>query len=84
MKSKKPPADDGEKAKAIFVNDPDKLEGTMKCVGGSRSDHWNETSANQAFRTFWLAHSNDETKNRQYNAAVEHLPASHLKTSWRA
>ena len=45
----------------------------MKRVGGSRSDHWNETLANQSLRTLWTAYSKDETVNRQYNAIVAAL-----------
>ena len=67
------PASDAQKAKAISVKDPDNLTGTMKRVGGSPSDHWNETLANQALRTLWTAHSNDETIKRQYKAMVAAL-----------
>ena len=63
-------ASQAEKARKIFMNDPDNLKGTMRRIGGSRSDHWNETLANQALRTLWLTHSNDEQENRQYNATV--------------
>jgi hypothetical protein len=67
------PASDAQKAKAISVKDPDNLTGTMKRVGGSRSDQWNETLANQALRTLWTAHSKDEALSRQYNAVVAAL-----------
>ena len=69
MSSKKP-ASDEERSRAIFANDPDNLTGTMKRVGGSQSDHWNETVANQILQTLWTAHSKDETLNRQYNAVI--------------
>ena len=78
------PASDAQKAKAISVKDPDNLTGTMKRypdnltgtmkrVGGSQSDQWNETLANQALRTLWTAHSNDETQKRQYQGMVAAL-----------
>ncbi len=67
------PASHAQKAKAISVKDPDNLTGTMKRVGGSQSDHWNETLANQALRTLWTAHSNDETQKRQYQGMVAAL-----------
>jgi hypothetical protein len=71
MSSKKP-ASDEEKSKAISAKDPDN-PGTMKRLGGSQSDHWNETVANQALQTLWTAHSKDETLDRQYNAVVAAL-----------
>jgi hypothetical protein len=72
-KAEKKPAPIGEKPKTVFEKDPDTLNGAMKCVGGSRSDHWNETLANQAISTLWTAHSKDEILNRQYNAVVAAL-----------
>jgi hypothetical protein len=72
MNSKKP-ASDGEKAKEISVKDPNNLKGTMKHIGGSQSDQWNETLANQALRTLWTAYSNDETQKRQYQGMVAAL-----------
>src|SRR5262245_47655662 len=72
MSSKKP-ASDEEKSKALSAKDPDNLTSTMKRLGGSHSDHWNETVANQALQTLWTAHSKDETLDRQYNAVVAAL-----------
>jgi hypothetical protein len=31
----------------VVANDPDDLKGTLKNIGGSRSDHWNNILANQ-------------------------------------
>ena len=47
MSAKKPAADDKE-ATTIVANDPDDLKGTLKRIGGSQSDHWNNILANQA------------------------------------
>jgi hypothetical protein len=33
--------------------------GTLKRIGGSRSDHWNNVLINQAARTLWIKHSED-------------------------
>jgi hypothetical protein len=34
----------------VVANDPDDLKGTLKDIGGSRSDHWNNTLANQTLQ----------------------------------
>ncbi len=48
-------------------------KGALKDFGGSQSDHWNNTLANQAVSSLWTAHSDDETLARQRNATVEAL-----------
>ena len=35
------------KPSTVVANDPDDLKGTLKSIGGSRSDHWNNMLANQ-------------------------------------
>jgi len=60
-------------ARRVFVNDPDNLSGALKAIGGSRSDHWNHILGNQTAGSLWTKHSDDETRNRQYNAAVAGL-----------
>ncbi len=72
MTGKKSSAD-GAQNPAVVSDEPDDLAGTMKRIGGSQSDHWNDILANQAIKTLWLAYSDDETKNRQYNATVAAL-----------
>jgi len=59
--------------KTIVANNPDDLKGTLKRVGGSQSNNWNDTLANQALNTLWLAHADDETRDRQYSATVAAL-----------
>jgi hypothetical protein len=63
------------KKKPISVNasDPDSHSGKLKCVGGSQSDHWNNTIANQAVKSLWLRHSDEETADRQRKATVSAL-----------
>jgi len=46
------------------------LKGTLKRIGGSQSDHWNNLLANQAFQTLWLKHSDQEMRDRQLSATV--------------
>jgi hypothetical protein len=45
---------------------PDDLKGTLKQIGGSRFDHWNEILASQALQALWLKHSDPETRDRQF------------------
>ena len=41
----------------------------FKQLGGSDSDHFNQTLANQTLGALWVAHSDDQERNRQYLAA---------------
>jgi hypothetical protein len=66
------PVDDN-KAKSLVAEEPDELKGTMKPIGGSRSDHWNHILGNQALKTLWTAQSDEKTQNRQINATVAAL-----------
>ena len=66
--STKKTAADGKKATTIVANDPDDLKGTLKNIGGSMSDHWNNLLANQTIQTLWLKHSDQETRDRQLSA----------------
>jgi hypothetical protein len=70
MSDEKPGEND---VKSLVAEDPDELKGTMKALGGSRSDHWNDTLGNQALRTLWTAYSDERIKNRQINATVAAL-----------
>jgi hypothetical protein len=70
MSGEKPGEND---VKSLVAEDADELKGTMKALGGSRSDHWNDTLGNQALRTLWTAYSDERIKNRQINATVAAL-----------
>jgi hypothetical protein len=72
MSTKKSAADD-KKATTIVANDPDDLKGTLKLFGGSQSDHWNNVLANQTVQTLWTKHSDQETRDRHYGAALAAL-----------
>ena len=55
------------------VHDLSKLRGTLKAIGGSMSDDWNNILANQTIRTLWLKNSHAEDIRRQRHAAVDFL-----------
>ena len=42
-------------------------------VGGSASDDWNQTVANQTIQSLWLKHSDEETLDRQLAATTAAL-----------
>ena len=66
MSAKKPaakkPVGDDKKATTIDANDPEALKGTLKHIGGSQSDRWNNILANQTIQTLWLTQSGKETR----------------------
>jgi hypothetical protein len=72
MSTKKTDAD-GKKATTVVANDPDDLKGTLKQIGGSQSDNWNNVLANQTFQTLWLKNSDKETSDRQVSATAAGL-----------
>ena len=45
----------------------------FKQLGGSDSDHFNQMLANQTLGALWVAHSDDEQRNRQFLAATAAL-----------
>jgi len=57
----------------VVANHPDDLKGTLKLIGGSRSDRWNNVLAYQAVETLWLKNSDKETRDEQYDATVAGL-----------
>ena len=57
----------------VVANHPDDLKGTLKLIGGSRSDRWNNVLANQALETLWLKNFDKETRDEQYDATVAGL-----------
>jgi hypothetical protein len=72
MTAKKSAADP-KKPITVIVNDPEALKGSLKCIGGSQSDHWNNVLANQTVKTLWLANSDEEARSQQYSATVAAL-----------
>jgi hypothetical protein len=57
----------------LIANDPVALKGSLKAIGGSQSDHWNNILANQTVKTLWLGHSDEESRTHQYSATVAAL-----------
>ena len=55
--SAKNPVGANEKATAVVADD---WEETLKRVGGSQSDDWNNVLANQALQSLWIKHSDEE------------------------
>src|SRR5436190_4953721 len=57
----------------VTVGGPQSRKGALKDIGGSKSDSWNDTLANQALSSLWKAHSDEATLSRQRSATVEAL-----------
>ena len=71
MSAKKPAAD--KRTTTVVADDPDDRKGTLKSIGGSQSDHWNNVLGNQALRSLWIKHLDNEARDRQYGAAIAGL-----------
>ena len=54
----------------VIADDPDDRKGRLKSIGGSQSDHWNNTLANQTIQALWLKHSDTETRDKQISATL--------------
>ncbi len=57
----------------VIVNDPEDRKGTLRTLGGSRSDHWNSVVADQALQTLWLKNSDEADRSRRMSATVAGL-----------
>jgi len=62
-----------QEAKTVVANDPEDRKGALKSLGGSQSDHWNNTLANQAVQALWVKNSNAGEQDRQLSATVAAL-----------
>jgi hypothetical protein len=64
-----PPAAKGgnKTAQSAKANQP------LKQVGGSKSDDWNYTLANQAIASLWLKNSSQEERDKQFSATIAAL-----------
>jgi hypothetical protein len=71
MSTKRTAADD-ENAATIVADGAGDLKGTLKRIGGSQSDHWNNILTNQAIKTLWLS-KDAETQSRQCSATLAAL-----------
>ena len=56
-------------ARTVKVTLPRPSKPEFKQLGGSDSDYFNQMLANQTLGALWIAHSDDEERNRQFLAA---------------
>ena len=63
MPRKKPTK--GQEPTTGVANDPDSRTVRLKKLGGSQSDHWNTSLANQAARAMWVTNSDAAERDRQ-------------------
>lgn len=59
--------------RTVVANDPVDRKGELKRIGGSQSDHWNNTLANQSIQALWLKNSDTAAQDRQLSATVAAL-----------
>ena len=71
--SEKKLGSDDHKVATTVANDPDALNDALKQIGGSQSDDWNKTIANQTIGSLWLNNSDDQRRDRQISAVVAGL-----------
>jgi|SRR5262249_12872156 len=57
----------------LEAHDPANLPGRLKRLGGSRSDDWNNTLANQAVNTLWQGGDDAEWVSKQTRATIQAL-----------
>jgi hypothetical protein len=57
----------------VVAKDPSLQPGTLKAIGGSASDEWNNRIANDTIVTLWLKNSDPETRQRQISGAIAGL-----------
>jgi hypothetical protein len=70
MSAKKPAVNT---PKTVVADDPDDRKGRLKNIGGSQSDHWNNTLANQAVQALWMKNSIAEERGKQLSATIAAL-----------
>ncbi len=61
------------KPSTVVANDPADRKGRLRSIGGSQSDHWNNTLANQTVRALWVKNSSQEERDKQLSATVAAL-----------
>jgi hypothetical protein len=57
----------------VVADDPDDQKGALIKIGGSKSDRWNNTLANQAAQALWVNNSDVDERDRQLSATVAAL-----------
>ena len=71
----KPKKRGSQSKKSGLTLDPKDLQGRLRFIGGSASDHWNGILVNQATSSLWVAHSEEDERDRQRTATVVALAA---------
>lgn len=69
MSAAKTPPD----TKTLYIGDASKGDGRLKEIGGSKSDLWNNTLANQTLQTIWFKHANKEEQDKLLSATLAAL-----------
>jgi hypothetical protein len=70
--SQRKPALKAPKTVTVVPDDPDVCKGRLKNIGGSQSDHWNNTLAHQTLQALRV-NSNQEERDKQFSAAIPGL-----------
>src|SRR5689334_11440226 len=60
----------GPAPEVLQVRPPDARRGTLKALGGSSDDNFNNVLANQVVQGLWLANSDEDERGRQLQAAI--------------
>src|SRR4051812_21690200 len=60
----------GPAPEVLRVRPPEARRGTLKALGGSSDDDFNNVLANQVVQALWLANSDKDERGRQVQAAV--------------
>jgi len=71
----KPEKQGSQNKKSGLTFDPEEIQGTLRSIGGSASDLWNNILFNQAIGGLWMAHSEEEERDRQRTATLLALAA---------
>ena len=64
---------DAQNKATRVLYDPEAQKGTLKSIGGSQSDDWNDILANQTVQALCLKRSDPSTRYEQYSATVAAL-----------
>lgn len=57
----------------VLIGDREDMKGQLKAIGGSQSDNWNNSLANQAVNALWMKNSSPEERDKQLSATVAAL-----------
>jgi hypothetical protein len=63
----------GNETTNFVPNDPEDRKGQFRDVGGSLSDYWNQTLANQAIQAVWVMNSDTAERDKLFGATLSAL-----------